>query len=180
MGGDCEIGCPTSCISDTVLSVMSTPGYTTSGENTLGNDNMDWGSYGRELYSRAYTELAEGIANTNELYKMRHLQKSSNDPNIIIGYQITDQDQLNPLSTVLNDQLTSFIKQMFDYVSYKEAKPTPYFMDLFNSYTNDYDPADEFHIEKLHKIIYYLIINILPGLPNILRPNTYVVWQPYR
>lgn len=102
--------------------------------------------------------------------------------NVVYGYTITDASQNNiEIPSPLNELITNdIINKYFIEKGPNQGKPTQAAIDLFNEYTQGRQPMDDFHKNKLRDVVYYVMQNIIPGLPTSELPRSYVEWIPIR
>jgi hypothetical protein len=100
---------------------------------------------------------------------------------VVNGSAITDASQNNvTVPSPLHEFITTeIIKNYFIESGPNRGKPTQAAIDLFNEYTQGYSsPMDDFHKNKLRDVVYYVLQNIIPGLPTPQLPRSYVEWIP--
>lgn len=121
----------------------------------------------------AYTSVGPLVETTNE---------TSVGANTVFGYTITDASQNNVVvPSPLNELITKdIINKYFFETGPNEGRPTKAAIDLFNEYTEGRKHMDDFHKNKLRDIVYYLMQNIIPGLPTPALPRSYVEWVPIK
>ena len=101
---------------------------------------------------------------------------------VVYGYTITDASQNNTeVPSPLNEWITKdIINKYFIESGPNQGKPTQAAIDLFNEYTQGRSPMDDFHKNKLRDVVYYVMQNIIPGLPTSIFPRSYVEWIPIK
>ena len=121
----------------------------------------------------AYTSIRPSDVNTNRTYV---------GSNVIEGYTITDEPQKNmTVPSPLNEMITNdIIDKYFIKSGPNQGKPTKVAIDLFNEYTEGRSLMDDFHKNKLRDVAYYVMQNIIPGLPTRFLEYSYVEWIPIK
>jgi len=165
----CGTVCPTSCFAN-AFALSNDGGSGGSGGNggNSGSDGIDVSGHGH--FSGTLNERKRNaIPHTNTVII----------GNNTIPFTITDASQTNmTVPSPLNEQINSMINQYFIQSGQNQNRPTQYMIDQINMYTAGREPMDQFHKNKLRDLIYYIMENIIPGLPTDKLPISYVEWKP--
>jgi len=179
---NCGGTCPSSCLGSLVNSMNGTSG--TGGLNGIG-------SYNASLIK----QYDVSFINPYDVY---NLTIQSISPYSYIGtggYLITDLPNLylntNIQKSPLNNNIIGLFATYFDVSSSdiyqgsisadREYNPTPYAINTFDYFTKHYLPIDDDHKNKLRDLAFYIMEEIIPGLPTSPdHPNSYVEWKPIR
>jgi len=113
------------------------------------------------------------------------------------GYMITDASNLffNPdiRNSLLNNNIIGLFSMYFDVsnnandidpcgnILPKNYTPSPQAVSVFDFFAANYLPIDDAHKNKLRDLVFYIMEEIIPGLPTTpTHPNSYVEWKPIR
>jgi hypothetical protein len=163
---DCGNSCPGACLGNLAKSMSSS---TTSNQGLNGYGTFD--SNIADLY---------GISDISpdDIYS---LAKQLLSPSAFMGnagYLITNQPNITPNPNNLNSNINSLFSTYFDINN--TNTPTPYAIDSFNYFVKHYSPIDDEHKNKLRDLVFYIMEQIIPGLPTEEKPVSYVEWKPIR
>lgn len=133
-----------------------------------------------------YTQVVQSISATGSVaYTSIGAAKTNSNTaivgsDVVNGYTITDASQNNMVvPSPLHEFITKdIINKYFIESGPNQGKPTQTAIDLFNEYTQGRSPMDDFHKNKLRDVVYYVMQNIIPGLPTLQLPRSYVEWVP--
>jgi len=167
--GGCGTSCPSACLGNMVNTMNSANG--TNGTNGGLNG---FGSFDVSL-SFQYSMF------TITPFDIYSLADQINSPSAFMGhagYLITNQPNLTPNPNTLNSNIESLFSTYFDFGN--TNAPTPYALGVFDFFAKHYLPVDDPHKNKLRDLIYYIMEQIIPGLPTDSHPYSYVEWKPIR
>lgn len=86
----------------------------------------------------------------------------------------TPYDEIT-LSKYLLDQV------VYAYFDKTTSVPTAAFQALYDNHTRGHVlPMDQDHKNKMRDLVYYVLENIVNGLPSRARPEYYVRWRQFR
>ena len=167
--GGCGTTCPSACLGNMVDSTNGSSGSYGSygGLNGLGTFDVSL-SFQYNMFNITpfgIYSLANQI--TSPSAYMGHA-----------GYLITNQPNLTPNPNTLNSNIESIFTTYFDIGN--TNSPTPYALGVFDFFAKHYLPVDDPHKNKLCDLIYYIMEQIIPGLPTEGHPYSYVEWKPIR
>jgi hypothetical protein len=169
----CGNECPTACFANAIQAAQynqqNNPYYTGPKPETLGSQRS------RDTTYANFAKLAFGKNECSNQYTS--LYGKDDGTKTIEGYTITNEPQTST-ETTLNDNINKLIDKLFQDDG--PNKPTNYLINLFNSYVKGNPTIDTFHKNKLRDVVYYLMENIIPGLPTDNEPVSYVEWRPIR
>ena len=178
----CGIQCPQQCF-EKALGITPAPAPSSSGSgNTSGyigglsdvGNNTNNGSsisYAKQVYQNTGSSLT---------YKT---DIRTICPHNLTGYDITylkvEQDDIN--KQTLKNQIYELIKTYFEQDKHtpNELVPTKEFIELFHFYSTDFSPMDDYHMELLRNLVFYVLQVIVPGMPTPSVPYYYVQWRPF-
>jgi len=172
MGAQCGNICPTSCFANAFQnSDMGNMYFNINGGDSTsggGGTNGKSGSAGSSV-----TAKCNNLAEMSAMQSIKSIYLDNQQVNIVI----TDVSQTNiTIPSPLETKITEWIDQYFD----ADGTPTEYAIEQFQKYTDNAQPMDAVHENKLRNFIYYFMENIIPGLPTKQRPVSYVEWIPIR
>ena len=173
IGGDCQIQCPNSCMSNMFVQDQTNKTNGIAGSLAVNEGDMDQKFDWKYYQNMANTFLAGMLTD--------HLDKKTKfDPRYgggidnALGYYTTSSPQTSN-DKILDTLILSQINSFFD-----NQTPTQKLKDMFDMYTKGQSPADDVHIKNLKLLIYYFMSRIIPGLPTNNHPFTYVIWKPWK
>jgi hypothetical protein len=102
------------------------------------------------------------------------------------GFLITNEPNLYPNPNILESPLNNNINALIDtYFDPTTNEPTQQMKDMLAFVSQHFYPIDNVHKNKLRDVVYYLMEQIIPGLPTESAdyPHfmySYVEWKPIR
>jgi len=170
---NCGTSCPVSCLGSMVSS-----------------QDGSGGSGGLNGYGPYDTHLAQqyGVSyiSPDQIY---NLQIQVNSPMNYMGtggFLITNEPNLYPNPNILQSPLNNNINALIDtYFDPTTNEPTQQMKEMLAFISQHFYPIDNVHKNKLRDVVYYLMEQIIPGLPTESAdyPHfmySYVEWKPIR
>jgi hypothetical protein len=174
-GNDCPNACFANAIQAAEYNEKNNPYYKGPPSGSLSFAD----TWSDTTYSNFFTKAfgSFGTDSSSNDTKRVHSLMAPNRDNIrtVEGYKITNEPQTSN-STVLDNSVDALINQWFD----PSGLPSNYLKQMFRMYTRGNPSIDDFHKNKLRDIVYYLMENIIAGLPTKGNPVSYVEWRPIR
>jgi uncharacterized membrane protein YgcG len=170
-GSGCGTSCPVSCLG----SMMADEDAAGGGSGGYGGLN-GYGPYDTDL-SKQY---GVSYISPDQIY---NLVIQANSPTNYMGtggFHITNEPNLYPIDSIdqpLDGVINSLLNTYFDPST---NEPTKQMMVILDFISKHYYPIDNIHKNKLRDLVYYLMEQIIPGLPTKDNNKSYVEWKPIR
>ena len=175
---NCRLTCPSNCVAGALNAWKEVDKIK---QEVAEKEKKQNGVYGSE----STIEDAYSSNSNQSTTNFPGVSSLKNGSNILIigdatvdGYQTTDVDADNTIR-LLNDHVNTFINDYFIESGPNQGKPTQKAIDEFELYFNkNKTPMDGIHMNKTRDLVYYILQSIIPGLPTVQLPRSYVEWRP--
>lgn len=174
----CGNDCPTACFANAIQAAKynekNNPHYNGPSSNSLSLTDTSSDTTYSNFFSKAFGSSSSG---SRPIISGSSGKDSSTT---VEGYKITNEPQTSSTNDLDNLITNSIINNWFEPAGFRERFPSSTFKELFTMYTQGNPSIDDFHKNKLRDVVYYVMENIIAGLPTKTNPASYVEWRPIR